>query len=174
MKKTHWPFYGKFFKSNVVLLKKYGVGFKDIEKIIIRNPRLVTQNPVRLEDKVLELEKEFGIKPGSAMFSYGLSALCSMNELNLKKKFELFRKFGWCDLDVCVIARSQPICFTHSEERLSKMLDFYMNELEFGSSWLACRGSILMYSLEKRVKPRFWSGIKKQCLIIYMTVLSRT
>ncbi|KAI3513654.1 hypothetical protein L1887_20991 [Cichorium endivia] len=155
IKRSHWPFYGKFFKSNVLLLEKHGVSIKDIERVIIRNPRLVTQSPARVEEKLAEVEREFGITPRSKMFSYGLSAVCSMNQSNLQKKFEVFKSFGWSDSDICIIAKSQPICFTHSEERLSKGLDFFMKELGYTPSWLATRGSLLMYSLEKRVKPRY-------------------
>nr|XP_043635764.1 uncharacterized protein LOC122606934 [Erigeron canadensis] len=155
IKKSHWPFYGKFFRSNVLLLEKYGVGSKDIERVILRNPRLVTQSPIRLEEKLVEVEKEFGISPGSSMFSYGLSALCSMSKLNLTRKFEVFRSFGWCDSDIGVLAKSQPICLTHSEERLSKMLSYFMGELGYTSSWLSTRGNVLMYNLDKRIKPRY-------------------
>lgn len=155
MKKSHWPFYGRYFRNNVVLLERYGVKSKDIERVIIRNPRLITQSPVRVEEKLIELEKVFGITPCSTMFSYGFSAICAMNKLNLLKKFELFRSFGWCDEDICMVSKSQPICFTHSEERLRKGLGFFMEELGYSSSWLSTRGCLLMYSLEKRVKPRY-------------------
>ncbi|KAL4579206.1 hypothetical protein LXL04_015344 [Taraxacum kok-saghyz] len=94
IKISHWPFYGKFFKSNVLLLEKHGVSVKDIGRIILRNPRLVTQSPVRVEEKLLEVEKEFGITPCSNMFSYGLSAVCSMKQPNLQKKFEIFKSFN--------------------------------------------------------------------------------
>ncbi|KAL8261466.1 hypothetical protein R6Q59_025515 [Mikania micrantha] len=154
-KKSHWPFYGKFFKTNVVLLEKHGVSSKDIGRVILRNPRLVTQSPVRLEQKLVEVEQEFGIPPGSSMFSYGLSALCSLNKLNLRKKFEVFKSFGWCDSEIFTIVNRQPLCLTHSEEKLRKGLSFFMQELGFTSSWLSTRGSLLMYSLEKRVKPRY-------------------
>ncbi|XP_024971970.1 transcription termination factor MTERF5, chloroplastic-like [Cynara cardunculus var. scolymus] len=155
IKRSHWPFYGKSFRTNVVLMAKFGVSDKDLERVILRNPRLVNQNPARLEEKLVDVEKEFGIMRGSSMFSYGLSAICSQNKSNLQKKFELFKSFGWCDSDIYAIAKSQPLCFTHSEERLSKGLNFFMAELGCSPSWLATRGSLLMYSLEKRVKPRY-------------------
>ncbi|KAJ0615416.1 putative transcription regulator mTERF family [Helianthus annuus] len=153
--RSHWPFYGKSFRTNVELLKRYGVCNKDIERLILRNPRLVTQSPVRLEEKLVEVEQEFGISPGSSMFSYGLSAFCSMNKLNLRRKFEVFKGFGWCEADVLAVVKSQPLCLTHSEERLRRGLSFFMGELGYTSEWLSSRGSLLMYSLEKRVKPRY-------------------
>lgn len=155
IKRSHWPFYGKSFRVNVLLLEKYGLCRKDIERVILRNPRLVTQNPVKLEEKLDQVELEFGISPGSVMFSYGLSAVCSTNKLSLRRKFELFRSFGWPDSDIEIVAKSQPICFTHSEERLSKGLSFFMEEVGYTSSRLATCGCLLMYSLEKRVKPRY-------------------
>lgn len=155
IKRSHWPFYGKSFRTNVVLLAEFGVSDKDLERVILRNPRLVNQNPARLEEKLVEVEKEFGIMRGSPMFSYGLSAICSQNKSNLQKKFELFKSYGWCDSDIFTIAKSQPLCFTHSEDRLSKGLSFFMAELGCSPPWLATRGSLLMYSLEKRVKPRY-------------------
>ncbi|KAI3760797.1 hypothetical protein L1987_51196 [Smallanthus sonchifolius] len=155
IKKSHWPFYGRFFRINVMLLERYGVSNKDIGRVILRNPRLVTQSPVRLESKLVEVEQEFGIKPSSRMFSYGLSALCSLTGKNLRRKFEVFKGFGWCDSDIFTIVNSQPLCLTHSEERLRKGLSFFMNELGYAPSWLAARGCLLMYSLEKRIKPRY-------------------
>lgn len=153
--KSHFPFYGKYFRTNLGLLKKYGVSVDDTRKLILRNPRLVTQNPLRLEEKLVEVEKVFGITPGSSMFSYGLSALCSLNSLNLRRKFEVFRSFGWLDSDIFMIVNRQPLCLTHSEERLRKGLSFFVEELGLAPAWLSTRGSLLMYSLEKRVKPRY-------------------
>ncbi|XP_071737743.1 uncharacterized protein [Rutidosis leptorrhynchoides] len=155
IERSPWPFYGKYFRVNVMLLQKYGFCRKDIERIILRNPRVVSQNRLRLESKLDQVEKEFGISPRSCVFSYGLSALCAMNESTLHKKFEMFRSFGWSDSDIEIIAKSQPLCFTISEERLSKMLSFFMEEVGYTSSRLATCGCVLKYSLEKRVKPRY-------------------
>ncbi|XP_071740956.1 uncharacterized protein [Rutidosis leptorrhynchoides] len=153
--KSHWRFYNKYLRVNIMLLENYGICGENIERVIHRNPRLVTLNPVRLEEKLVQVETEFGISPGSGMFSYGLYTLCAVSKLNLRKRIELFRSFGWSDSDVKIIAKGQPTCFTISEERLSKGLSFFMEEVGYTSSRLAPYGYLLKYSLEKRVKPRY-------------------
>ncbi|XP_024973114.1 uncharacterized protein LOC112511647 [Cynara cardunculus var. scolymus] len=72
IERSHWPFYGKSFRTNVVLMAKFGVSGKDLERVILRDPRVVNQNPGRLEEKLVQVEKEFGIMRGSSMFSYGI------------------------------------------------------------------------------------------------------
>ncbi|KAI7745638.1 hypothetical protein M8C21_002724, partial [Ambrosia artemisiifolia] len=141
--------------TNVELLERYGVCGKDIERVILRNPRLVTQSPVRLEEKLVEVEREFGITPGSSMFTYGLAASCSMNKVNFRRKVGVFKGFGWGEAEVFAVVRSQPLVLTHSEERLRTGLGFFMGELGLTAEWLSRRGNLLMYSLEKRVKPRY-------------------
>ncbi|KAJ9560538.1 hypothetical protein OSB04_005698 [Centaurea solstitialis] len=176
IKRAYWPVYGKFFRHNVLLLEKFGISKKDIQMHMIRNPRMLTMSPERLEEKLNDLESKFGITHGSKMFLYGLSTLRSMNRSSLQKKFEVLRSFGWSDSDINTIAKGQPVLFTHSEERIRKGLDFFMVELGYTPSWLATRGSILMYSMEKRVKPRYqvFKVLKEKGVITYelRTILS--
>ncbi|KAJ9560442.1 hypothetical protein OSB04_005602 [Centaurea solstitialis] len=155
IKRAYWPAYGKSFRDNVVLLENFGISKKDIQMHIIRNPRMLTMSPKRLQEKLNDLDSKFGIAQGSTMFLYGLSTISSLKGSSLQKKFEVLRSFGWSDSDINTIAKRQPVLFTCSEERLRKGLDFFMVELGYEPSWLATRGSVLMYSLEKRVKPRY-------------------
>ncbi|KAJ9560540.1 LOW QUALITY PROTEIN: hypothetical protein OSB04_005700 [Centaurea solstitialis] len=71
------------------------------------------------------------------------------------KNLNCLGAFGWSDSDINTIAKRQSVLFSSSEERLRKGLDFFMVELGYEPSWLAARGSLLMYSLERRVKPRY-------------------
>ncbi|KAJ9560443.1 hypothetical protein OSB04_005603 [Centaurea solstitialis] len=169
IKRSYLPICGKSFRHNVVLLEKFGISKKDIQMHMIRNPRMLTMSPKRLQEKLNDLESKFGITHGSKMFLYGLSTLRSLNRSSLQKKFEVLRSFGWSDSDINTVAKGQPVLFTHSEERIRKGLDFFMVELGYTPSWLATRGSILMYSLEKRVKPRYqvFKVLKEKGVITY-------
>ncbi|KAK9270017.1 hypothetical protein L1049_025590 [Liquidambar formosana] len=144
----------KRMQPNVVILQKCGISKEKIEKLVLRTPRRLLQNPKWLEDIVLRVENQLGIPRNSAMFSYGIDVLASMSKATLEFKYEIFKSFGWSESDIITMARNLPFCLSLSEVKIRNGLTFFMKELGYEPGYLASHPKLLMHSLEKRVLPR--------------------
>lgn len=157
IKKTSWllSFGGcNVMETNLLLLKKYGVSDDKIQKLVLRNPRYITQKPEWVKDLLHRVEKDFGIPLHSSIFPYGFHTLASQKKARCEKKIEIFRSFGWSDYDILTMFRKLPYSIALSEDKIQKGLSLYMKELGFKPAYLASRPSMLIYSMEKRVIPR--------------------
>ncbi|XP_006350055.2 uncharacterized protein [Solanum tuberosum] len=157
IKRTSWllSFGGRnVMENNLLLLKNYGVSDDSIQKLVLRNPRYITQKPEWVKDLLHRVEKDFRLSPDSSMFPYGFHTLASQKKARCEKKLEIFKSFGWSDDDILTMFRKLPYCIALSEVKIQKGLSLFMKELGFESAYLASHPSILIYSMEKRVVPR--------------------
>ncbi|XP_060198758.1 transcription termination factor MTERF5, chloroplastic-like [Lycium barbarum] len=141
-------------ETNLLLLKNSGVPDVRIKKLVLRNPRCITQKNDWVKDLLHRVEKDFGIPLDSAMFPYGFHTLASQKKSRCEKKIGVFKSYGWSDDDVLTMFRKLPYCIAFSEVKIKKILNLYMKELGLEPDYLASHPSILIYSLEKRVLPR--------------------
>ncbi|XP_059279872.1 transcription termination factor MTERF5, chloroplastic-like [Lycium ferocissimum] len=141
-------------ESNVLLLRNSGVPDVRIRKLVLRNPRYITQKNDWVKDLLHRVENYFGIPLDSAMFPYGFHTLASQKKSRCEKKIGVFKSYGWSDDDVLTMFRKLPYCIAFSEVKIKKILNLYMKELGLEPDYLASHPSILIYSLEKRVLPR--------------------
>ncbi|RAL49445.1 unnamed protein product [Cuscuta campestris] len=141
-------------EKNILLLQNFGLSKKQLKRMIITRPCYLTTNTDWVKKILIRVEKEFGIPRNSPMFPSGMFVATALSETTVEKKFEVFRSFGWTDLEISGIVKRQPHCLTLSEDRLKKGLCFLMNELGYGPDYLTLRPKLLMSSLEKRTIPR--------------------
>nr|XP_016458939.1 PREDICTED: uncharacterized protein LOC107782570 isoform X1 [Nicotiana tabacum] len=139
---------------NISLLQNLGFSSVDIEKLMLWNPRILTQKAERLKDLVDRVEKTFFLSRDCNMFIHGVYALAWLDELTVKKRLEIFRSFGWSDSDIFTLVQTCPLCLTKSEAKIKNALNFLMKELGYESHYLASHPTFLTCSLEKRVLPR--------------------
>ncbi|KAJ8541774.1 hypothetical protein K7X08_002590 [Anisodus acutangulus] len=139
---------------NISLLQNLGCPSLDIEKLVLRNPRIFLQKPEWLEDIVERVEKDFCIRRDSRMFFYGVESISSLSKSSLDMKLGVFKSFGWSDSDIITMVQRLPLCLVASEAKIRRMLKFFMGELGYESSYVASHPTLLMFSLEKRVLPR--------------------
>ncbi|KAJ8530881.1 hypothetical protein K7X08_023762 [Anisodus acutangulus] len=157
LKKTSWLLsFGahNIIETNVLLLRNSGVPDVRIRKLVLRNPRCITQKTVWVKDLLHRLENDFRVPPDSAMFPYGFHTLASQKKSRCEKKIGIFKSFGWSDDDVLTMFRKLPYCIALSEVKIQKGLNFFMKECGLEPAYLASRPSILVFSMEKRVLPR--------------------
>jgi mTERF domain-containing protein len=158
IKNSRWLlcYAAKRFPPNILLLeKKYGFSKEKLEKFIIRYPNYLTQSPEWLEDKLRRVEEELRISRDSAMFFHGIVVLGSLTKSTIEMKFEIFRSFGWSDLDIRTMARNYPFCLKLSESNIRSSLNFFMKKLGYEPAYLASRARFFSCSLQKRVLPRY-------------------
>ncbi|KMT15292.1 hypothetical protein BVRB_3g060010 [Beta vulgaris subsp. vulgaris] len=82
-----------------------------------------------VEDILIRVEEKLGTPRDSGIFLYGVQLLAGISDRNFDSKCRVFESFGWKKLDVEKLIRKNPLCFTSSEAKINKSLEFLMNEL---------------------------------------------
>ncbi|XP_004305722.1 PREDICTED: uncharacterized protein LOC101299983 [Fragaria vesca subsp. vesca] len=100
-----------------------------------------------------------GFAPSSCTFVKALYVVSVMDESKLAKKKEFYRKCGWTEDDILLAFNKNPIFMTVSEKNVSSKMDFLVNKIGLQPADVAKYPSILIYSLEKWIIPR-WSVIR--------------
>ncbi|XP_047064615.1 uncharacterized protein LOC124672431 [Lolium rigidum] len=143
-------------KPNVALLRECGLGDCDIVKLCVPVPRLLTTNPERVKEMV-ERAEDVGVRRGSAMFRHALLAVAFLSEEKIAAKVEFLRKtFGWSEAEVAIAVAKLPVVLRNSQDRLQRMSEFLMYEVGLEPEYIAHRPAMLTYSLEARLKPRYY------------------
>ncbi|MCD7473079.1 hypothetical protein HAX54_014665 [Datura stramonium] len=141
-------------ETNILLLRNYGFSDVDIRRHVLRNPRHIAQNPEWVKDLFHRVEKDFRVPCDSPMFLSGFHVIASHKKSTLERKIGIFKRFGWSDDDVLKMFGKLPFSIGHSEIRIQKALNFYMNELGLEPAYMVSHPAMWTYSLEKRVIPR--------------------
>ncbi|GAB2289565.1 hypothetical protein Dimus_023875 [Dionaea muscipula] len=142
-------------QPNFELLKSYGISDERLQKFLVTNPRCLSVNPKHVQESLVRVEQELGIPPESGMFLYGFKVMLSLSKRDSELKFELFKRYGWSESDVLVMAKRLPQCLLISEARLKTRMDFFVNKLGYEIGYLAARPPLLLYSMEERILPRY-------------------
>nr|XP_043617840.1 transcription termination factor MTEF18, mitochondrial-like [Erigeron canadensis] len=141
--------------ENVTLLRRYGVSDVKISKLLVQHTKYMQKEPEVFEKKLEYVEHNLGISRHEPMFVHGLLVVMYRGDSEIEKKKEVFRSFGWSDYEIASLIRSQPYCFTKSEDTIKDKLNVFMKELGYTPSFLMGRSCFMTLSLEKRVKPRY-------------------
>ncbi|GAB2289424.1 hypothetical protein Dimus_023733 [Dionaea muscipula] len=142
-------------QPNLELLKSYGISDERLQKILLRHPRELCFSPKWVQESLDRVEQVLGIPRQSAMFVYGFLVTVSLSKKNFKLKFEMFKRYGWSESDLLVMAKRSPYCLTLSEAKLKTGMDFFVNKLGCEIGYLAARATLLTYSMEERILPRY-------------------
>ncbi|XP_024971337.1 uncharacterized protein LOC112510231 [Cynara cardunculus var. scolymus] len=140
--------------ANISLLQKYGLCEEKILKFLVTNPQYMKQAPDFFESKLQYVEGKLGISRDSSNFIHGLAAALYRSESDIENNVQIFRSFGWSNLEIATLFKAQPYCLSKSEAYISDKLNFFMKELKYTPCYLMGRTSFWTLSLEKRIKPR--------------------
>ncbi|XVE82097.1 hypothetical protein DITRI_Ditri15bG0119700 [Diplodiscus trichospermus] len=138
---------------NMDILRRNGVPESNIVTMLLRQPRTLMFNSVRLKEIVEEV-KRTGIDSSRMKFVEATFALRSMSKSTLEKKFDIYRRWGWSDQEIHEAFRKYPKCLTVSEDKIMAVMDFLVNKMGFNSTLVAKQSSILRVSLENVIVPR--------------------
>ncbi|XP_022760542.1 uncharacterized protein LOC111306837 [Durio zibethinus] len=138
---------------NINILLDNGVPESNIVTPLYALSTTLIKNPIRFKDMVEEA-KEMGFNPSRRMFMVALFAMSSISKPTWKRKFEVFKKFGWSEEEVFKAFRRCPTFIEVSEDKFMVTMDFLVNKMGIQSSLIAKRPRILLMSLEKKIVPR--------------------
>ncbi|KAL8104092.1 uncharacterized protein LOC141679938 [Apium graveolens] len=144
----------KVLKANVGVLRECGIVGSRLSMTLKRQPWILTKNVEDLREVVGRvLDMGFSVK--STMLIHAIHTINSMSSDTLMRKFQLFRNVGFSEDECSFLFRRMPVLFRASEEKLRSGLLFFMNTAKFDKDAIMTNPMCLMYSMKKRVIPRY-------------------
>ncbi|XP_019710586.1 uncharacterized protein [Elaeis guineensis] len=157
LKRKNW-FLGcsieKKILPNLSLLRDYGIPDMGISLMMKRHPSLIVRRPDSLRHLVGRVE-ELGVRPHSGMFAWVLQTLHTFSKARFAAKMELMRSFGWSESEFLTAFSKAPVILTVSKKVMQRKMEFLVKEAGCTPSYVARYPVLLMYSLDKRLVPRY-------------------
>ncbi|KAG1366658.1 transcription termination factor MTERF6, chloroplastic/mitochondrial [Cocos nucifera] len=139
---------------NLSLLRDYGIPDKRISYILKRDPSLIVRSPDSLRHLVGRVE-ELGVSPHSGMFAGVLQTLQACSKARFEAKMELMRSFGWSESEFLTALSKAPSILNVSKKVMQGKMEFLVEEAGCTPSYVARFPLLLMFSLDKRLVPRY-------------------
>ncbi|XP_051197119.2 transcription termination factor MTEF18, mitochondrial-like, partial [Lolium perenne] len=144
----------KVVKPNVALLRKCGLRDCDISKLCLSSPWVLKSNT----ERVVACAEVLGVPRGSRMFRYVLEAVAFLGEEKIAAKVDYLKNtFRWSDAELAVAVSKLPAMLKRSNDMLQSRSEFLIFEVGLEPAYIAHRPSLLSYSLERRLRPRFYA-----------------
>ncbi|KAK6913797.1 Transcription termination factor, mitochondrial/chloroplastic [Dillenia turbinata] len=143
----------KYVVPKIEILRQHGIPEKNIVTLLTYQPRVLMTNNDSFKDIVENVEK-MGFNPLRLKFVLAIHAKRAMNVSTWERKIEVYKKWGWSEEDVLVAFGKHPWCLMASEDKITRVMDFLVNEIGFESSSIVKRPAIFTLSLDKRIVPR--------------------
>ncbi|KAF5480774.1 hypothetical protein F2P56_001490 [Juglans regia] len=140
--------------GNIAFLKSCGIVGSQLSMLLTRQPRLFTIKESKLRDLVSRV-LDMGFAVNSRMLVYALYTVSCMSNETFTRKLELFQSSGFSSEECIQMFRKAPGLLRTSEEKLKLGFEFFMNTINLEKSVLVRIPSCLMYSMDKRVMPRY-------------------
>lgn len=134
-------------------LLREGVSPDRVSKFIVYQPRAAVQSHKRMV-KAVESVKRMGIEPKSALFIHAIRVILGMNEANWNRKVEVLKSLGWTEEDVHSTFKRDPTCLGASEEKMRRLMDFYLNTAKVDLEMIIKYPKFLTYGLDTRLNRR--------------------
>ncbi|KAF5731199.1 hypothetical protein HS088_TW19G00804 [Tripterygium wilfordii] len=181
LKSSIWIFsVKKTLAPNVSLMREYGLPQSSISAILFQKLCLFGLKTEKLEG-LLKRVLNIGFDPTKGVFAEALIVFFQLSKSTLERKMDVYRRWGWSDDEILTVFRKFPSMMRISEQKISSLMDFYLNRCGCECSNFATYPQALSFSLEKRLIPR-WSVVeillqkglieKQHINILYLSMLS--
>ncbi|KQJ92810.1 hypothetical protein BRADI_3g00840v3 [Brachypodium distachyon] len=109
---------------------------------------------------MVERAEGLGVPRGSRMFKHALATAASLSKEKIACKLEYLKKtFRWSDAEAGIALSKSPYALRGSKDMLRRRSEFLISELGLEPAYIDRRPGILTYSLEGRLRPRYY-GVK--------------
>uniref|UniRef100_A0ACD5XK27 Uncharacterized protein n=1 Tax=Avena sativa TaxID=4498 RepID=A0ACD5XK27_AVESA len=147
----------RLVKPNVAFLRGCRLGDCDVAKLCLLVPWLLSTNPERVQAMVACAEG-LGVPRESMMFRHMLQAVSLLSKEKIAAKLESLKNmFRWSDAEVRIAVCKAPKLLTKSKEALQSRSNFLFSNVGLAPAYIAHRPAMLTYSLEGRVRPRYYA-----------------
>ncbi|CAL9772042.1 unnamed protein product [Musa acuminata subsp. burmannicoides] len=141
-------------EPNISLLRECGISDKCIANMVVTGPAILGRSNKCMKEAIKYVE-ELGVPCNCRMFPYALSIVASMSRSRFDATFATLMNFGFSQSDVIDVFRKQPTVWVFSKKNICDKMTFLMKEAGCELTYIISHPSILIYSLEKRLKPRY-------------------
>nr|XP_009388186.1 PREDICTED: transcription termination factor MTERF15, mitochondrial-like [Musa acuminata subsp. malaccensis]XP_018677536.1 PREDICTED: transcription termination factor MTERF15, mitochondrial-like [Musa acuminata subsp. malaccensis] len=158
LKKTTRFFFASVEKTlhpNLKFLRdECGIPEERVSVVFRSHPQLISQKPESLRALVARAD-ELGMPRQSRMFMWTLVVFHNVSKERFEAKVELMRSFGWSESEFSSAVRKAPTFIGMSLDMLRRKVEFFINVVGYTPSFIADKSNLLLFSLQKRVIPRF-------------------
>ncbi|XP_059652927.1 uncharacterized protein LOC132300021 [Cornus florida] len=138
---------------NIEALREIGMPESIIVSFFTNQSSAFRGNADRFKEMVEEVKK-MGFNPTTMMFGEAIHALRAITKSNWERKVEVYKKWGFSEDDILVAFRKRPRFMVVSDDKITRIMGFFVNKLGWESSIIARRPVLLCLSLERRIIPR--------------------
>ncbi|KAF6158600.1 hypothetical protein GIB67_040114, partial [Kingdonia uniflora] len=89
------------------MLRQCGFSDQQITQYLLNQPRVFMQKLERFKNIVARADV-FGVRRDSQLFIGAVQGLGCMNKASIEAKFELYKSYGWYELDIISAFRKFP------------------------------------------------------------------
>lgn len=148
-------------KSVISLLQKLGIEGQELSELLEKQPRLLTCSEEKLMESFKQAEN-MGFKKGSKRFAAALRSFLGVGKEKMDRRLQCLINLGGSEKQVSTLVSRQPSILSLSEETLKPKVDFLVESAGLPLAELVKYPTLLGYSLEKRMIPRFrvWKALK--------------
>ncbi|XP_058186997.1 uncharacterized protein LOC131303944 [Rhododendron vialii] len=141
-------------KRSIAFLEGCGIVGSQLSMLLRTQPWLFFLQEPALRNNISRV-LDMGFSVDSRMLVHAVYTVCGISGETLSSKFEMFRSFGF-SMDECTgMFRKAPSLLRTSEDKLKFGIDFFLNDVKLERDVLVSNPSCLMFSMEKRVIPRY-------------------
>lgn len=140
--------------ANIALLESFGIVGPHLSMLLKERPALLLFPESVLRDLVSRV-LDMGFTFGSSMLLHAMYTVGCLSKETFKEKLNLLYSFGFSEDECMKMFRKAPALFRVSEKKLKFGLDFFLNVAKVKKSGLVSKPVCLMFSMEKRVVPRY-------------------
>ncbi|CAA0806811.1 Unknown protein [Striga hermonthica] len=145
----------KHILPNIRILMSHGMTKDDVTRLIYYYPRVILYNRETLS-RCLDTKDKMGISWSSKMSVYAVWVICSMPNGSWERKLLAFREILEFSNDEMIrTLRQSPMIFCVSEDKMRKVKQILLGTRKYDTSSIAEYPRVLMFSIERRLKPRF-------------------
>ncbi|XP_022721768.1 transcription termination factor MTERF6, chloroplastic/mitochondrial-like [Durio zibethinus] len=142
-----------YLLPNISILRDNGVPESNIISMFTHHPKSFVLNPDRFKEIVKKV-KEMGFNPLLLKFILAVIVFRKVSKPAMERKFDVYKKWGWSELEIWEAFRRYPNVMETSEEKIVAIMDFLVNKMGFQSLLIANQPSVFGRSFEKRIVPR--------------------
>ncbi|XP_078156540.1 transcription termination factor MTERF8, chloroplastic-like [Carex rostrata] len=135
------------------LQEQCGLSVRQIVRLILTCPRLMTSRPEILKMKVEEAE-QLGVSRSTGTFVDALNNVYFLSQSTIDAKLNFLRNLGFSHEEATLMISKAPPLLSRSEKTIGRTMEFLINEAGCNKNDLVRNPCLLMYSLKNRLIPR--------------------
>ncbi|KAI4369668.1 hypothetical protein MLD38_018085 [Melastoma candidum] len=141
------------FIRNLDALRAAGVPDNSIQFLLRNHPNCLWASSAKF-DHALERVKSMGCDPSKVKFVVTLHVLTGLAKSTWERKVSMFGRWGWSEEDTLQAFVKFPQCMMVSEEKLTAMMEYFVNKMGLKPNYVASHPVIISMSLKNRIIPR--------------------